>query len=55
MEISEEQLKKYIEIQKKIRNIVLTLEEAKKEASQLLIFVKTVCCYHYQNKLKDQK
>jgi len=42
MQISEEQLKKYIEIQRKVRNVTLTLEEARKEASQLLIFVKTI-------------
>ena len=53
MEISEEQLKKYIEIQKKVRNVTLTLEEARKEASQLLIFVKTVAISSFN--LKQQE
>ncbi len=53
MEISEEQLKKYIEIQKKVRNVVLTLEEARKEASQLLIFVKTVAISSFDLKKQE--
>jgi hypothetical protein len=54
MEISEEQLKKYIEIQKKVRNVVLTLEEARKEASQLLIFVKTVAVNSFNLKKQEE-
>jgi len=42
MQISEDQIKKYIEIQKKVRSITLTQEEAIKEASSLLIFAKAV-------------
>jgi hypothetical protein len=54
MKISEEQLKKYIEIQKKVRNVVLTLEEARKEASQLLIFVKTVAISSFNLKKQEE-
>lgn len=54
MEISEEQLKKYIEIQKKVRNVTLTLEEARKEASQLLIFVKTVAISSFNLKQQEE-
>ncbi len=54
MEISEEQLKKYIEIQKKVRNVVLTLEEARKEASQLLIFAKTVVINSFNLKKQNE-
>ena len=54
MQISEEQLKKYIEIQRKVRNVTLTLEEARKEASQLLIFVKTVAVNSFNLKKRDE-
>jgi len=42
MQISEEQIKEYIEIQKKDRGVDLTLEEAYKEASELLMFVNVI-------------
>ena len=54
MEISEEQLKKYIEIQKKVRNVVLTLEEARKEASQVLMLVKTVAVSSFDLKKQEE-
>ena len=42
MQISEEQIKEYIEIQKKDRGVTLSLEEAYKEASELLMFVNVI-------------
>ena len=54
MEISEDQLKKYIEIQKKVRNVVLTLEEARKEASQVLMLVKTVAVSSFDLKKQQE-
>jgi len=42
MNISKEQLAKYIEIQKKERGIQLTEKEAMNEASSLLLFVEAI-------------
>lgn len=52
MQISEDQIKKYIEIQQKVRNIILTKEEAIKETSDLLVFAKTVITYQNKKNIK---
>lgn len=52
MQISEDQIKKYIEIQQKVRNIILTKEEAIKETSDLLVFAKTVIAYQNKKNIK---
>ncbi|HRZ29479.1 MAG TPA: hypothetical protein P5052_01720 [Candidatus Paceibacterota bacterium] len=48
MNITKEQLKEYIQIQKKIRGVELTQEVALKEAQSLLLFVKTVGKSRYE-------
>lgn len=42
MNITKEQLEKYIEIQKRERGVQLTEEDAMKEAQSLLTFVKAI-------------
>jgi hypothetical protein len=42
MNITKEQLKEYIQVQKKVRGIELIEEVAVKEAQSLLLFVKTI-------------
>lgn len=50
MNITKEQLKEYIQVQKKVRGIELTEEVAMKEAQSLLLFVKTVLKVSYEQK-----
>lgn len=54
MNISKEQLKKYIEIQKNERGVQLTEKEAMEEAQSLLLFVKTVLRASYEQKKQIQ-
>lgn len=57
MNITREQLNKYIQIQKKVRGVELAEEAAMKEAQSLLMFVKTVGknCYEKPKFIKKDK
>lgn len=54
MDVTREQLSKYIHIQKKVRGIELTEEEAKKEIPSLLLFVTTVFNVMYEREKQTQ-
>jgi hypothetical protein len=54
MNITKEQLDKYIEIQKRERGIQLTEKEATKEAQSLLLFIETILKVSYRQEKQSQ-